>query len=97
MRGQCPDEAADELRSDVRACFTPWDFLPGGHHHRDGRIEMRARDRAQHGDQHEQDSAGRQRVGEQRDRDNPAGKRLGHDPGTDHAGEQEEGADALRR
>jgi hypothetical protein len=47
---------------------------------------MSAGDRTHHGDQHEQDRAGRERIGEQRDGVFSRGQMLGHDSGADDAG-----------
>ena len=58
---------------------------------------MRAGNRPEHGDEDEQHRAGRERVAEQGDGVVPARQMLGHDARADDGGEQEEGADALRR
>ena len=62
---------------------------------RDRGVEMRARDRAQHGDEHDEHGAGRQRVGEQRDGDVAAGEALAHDAGADDCREQQRRAEQL--
>ena len=49
---------------------------------------MRARNRAENGDQHHQDGPGRHGVAEQRQRHIP-GQRFGHDAGPDHGHDQE--------
>ena len=57
---------------------------------------MRARDRAEDGDQHDEDGAGRQRVAEQRERD-VLRQRLGHDAGADDGGDQQRRAERFGR
>ena len=57
---------------------------------------MRAGDRAEDGDQHDQDRAGRQRVAEQRERD-VVGQPVGHDAGADHGRHQHRRAERFRR
>ena len=73
MRRPYARNAADDLRGHVE----PPQSRPGslaaqreGHAHR--RIEMRARERPEHQDQHGEDRAGRQGVAKQRERDVPA-------------------------
>ena len=57
---------------------------------------MGAGDRPQHGDQHDEDGAGRQRVAEQGQRD-VLGQRLGHDAGPDHGRDQDSRPERFRR
>ena len=52
-----------------RQCLMRRQLAPERKDQRNGRIEMRARDRAENGDEHHQDRPGRQRVAEQRERD----------------------------
>ena len=54
---------------------------------------MRAGQRPEDQDQHDQNRAGRQRVAQERQRDVTAGKLLRHDAGADHGGEQERRAE----
>src|ERR1700716_4230306 len=58
---------------------------------------MGARDRTEDGDEHHQDSAGRDRVSKQRDRLVSTREPLGHDAGADHGGDQDGGAERLRQ
>ena len=58
---------------------------------------MGARDRAEDGDEHDEDRAGRNGVAEQRDRLIPAGEPLGHDAGADDGGDENGGAQRLRQ
>ena len=97
VRGQHADDAADDLRGDVDGR----DARPGSspaqcEGHADGRIEVRARHRAERQDQHGENRAGRQRVAEQRERAISARELRGHDPRADDGREQERGAQALR-
>ncbi len=54
---------------------------------------MRAGDRCQRRDQHEENGTGRHRIAKQSQRDIPTGKALGHDARADHRCEQECRAD----
>ena len=58
---------------------------------------MRARNRPEDGDEHDQDRAGRNGVAEQRDRLVSAGEALGHDAGADDGGDENGGAERLRQ
>ena len=61
---------------------------------RHGRIEMRAGDRPEDRDQHDEDRAGRQRVAEQCQRC-VVGQPVGHDAGADDRRDQQRGAERL--
>ena len=94
---QAPRMPKPSWTSDIGGGVAPGQLAARGGDQAHRRVHMRAGDRPEHGDQHEQDRAGRDRVAEQGDRVVPARQMLGHDPGADHGGEQEEGADALGR
>ena len=96
MRGPGAEDSKGELGEDVGCGVAPAKLAARCGHQADRRVHMRARDRAEHGDQHEQDRAGRQRIAEQGNRHVSARQPLGHDAGADHAGEQEKGAKPLR-
>jgi hypothetical protein len=54
-------------------------------------IKMRARQRAENGDQHHQRRAGRQNIGQERHCHIPACQPFSHDAGADHGHEQQSG------
>ena len=62
---------------------------------RDDRVEVRAGDRAEQQDQHRQPEHGGGRVLQQLQPDIVRGELLGGDPGADHGGDQQRGADEL--
>ena len=62
---------------------------------RDGRIEVRARDRAERQDQRDERRAGREGVREQRHRDVAAGEALAHDAGADDGRQQQRRTDGF--
>lgn len=90
------EQAADELGGDISGGEFPTKVAATDHDQRHRRIEMRAGDGGEYGDQHEQDRARRHRVGEQCHRDIAARQRLRHHARADHGGEQEERAQRLR-
>ena len=56
---------------------------------RDGRVEVRSRNRPEGENQRDQHGAGGERIGQQRDGDVAAGQPLAHDAGADHSRQQE--------
>ncbi len=68
---------------DVKRGLVQRQLALAGEDQRDRRIEMRAGDRTEHGDQDNQNGPGRQGVAEQRKRD-VLGQRFGHDAGADN-------------
>ena len=63
------DNAAADLRDDIEQRFSPTQIALQREDGRDGRVEMRAGDRPQSGDQDHENRSGRKRVGEQCQRD----------------------------
>ena len=58
---------------------------------------MRARDRSEDGDEHDQDRAGRDGIAEQRDSLITARQSVGHDARADHGGDEHGGAEGFRK
>src|SRR5258706_16416917 len=83
MRDHGAENSAEDLRSDVEDGIAACQFAFQRKYQRDRRIEVGSRDRSKNGDEHDKDSASRQRVAEQRKR-RILGERLGHDAGPDH-------------
>ena len=75
-----PAMPPSDLHRDVGHRLAARDLAADCEGERDRRVEVRARDRAEHGDQDDQDRAGRDRVAEQRQR-LLVGQPLGHDAG----------------
>ena len=72
--------------------------LASEHHHQANRgVEMRARDRREDGDDHDQHGAGREGVAEERQRVVPAREPRGHDARANHGRDQQRGAQRFRR
>ena len=61
------EDAERKLRDDVGRGIRPSKFPPRCRDEADRRVHVRAGDRPEHGDQHEQDRARRERIAEQRD------------------------------
>ena len=96
-RSQHPGTRAGELGRDIGRRHPPADLAPEREDQGHRRIEVRARERPEDGDQHHQRRAGRQRVAQQRDGVVPARQPLAHDPGADHDGQQQRRPQRLRR
>src|SRR5829696_1287585 len=97
MGGERAEAAADDLSYHIRPELAPPQTAVDGHHERDRRVEVRARDRPERQDQHHQDGSGRYRIAEERDRDVPARKLLGHDARADDRRNEETCAERFRR
>ena len=89
MREHGTDTAADDLHDDISGSGAEIELAAIQHHQADGRIEMRAGDGGEDGDDDEQHRTGRNGVAEQRDRLITAGEVLGHDAGADHRHHQD--------
>ena len=96
MRQKRSGDAARDLGDDIGERRVRLDLAAQREDQRHRRIEMRARDRPEDGDQHHQDRAGRQRVAEQRKRD-IVGQPVGHDAGADDGRDQQSPCRALPR
>ena len=75
MGGEYADYRAKKLGGDISDGLRYGQFPAQNKHPRHGRIEVRARDRTEHGDEHEEDGAGRQGIAKQSDRDFPPARR----------------------
>jgi hypothetical protein len=95
MRGPDTGQPAGHLHRDIDQAFARGDLAAQPEGERHSRIEMRAGNRPQHGDQHDEDRAGGNGVAEKRDGDIAAGQPLGHDAGADHRCQQKTRADEL--
>ncbi len=95
MRREGAGDAACDLRYGVKRRFAQAKIALEREHERHGGIEMRARNRAENGDQHDQNGAGRKRVAEQGERDVSARQPFPHDPGADDRRHQEAGSKAF--
>ena len=96
MSGERSANAAGSLSETVGQHCRPRDAPFHGHCERDGRIQVRARDRLKCRDQRDQRRARCDRVGEQRQSHVAAGKSLRHDSRTDHRGNQKTGSEEFR-
>ena len=65
VRDACPGQAADQLGCNVGAGLTGWQVAAGRLHQGDGRVEVRAADWAEDGDQDRQDGHRGGRVDQQ--------------------------------
>ena len=65
VRDAGPGQAADQLGGNVCAGLTGWQVTASRLDQRDGRVEVRAADRAEDGDQHRQDGHRGGRVDQQ--------------------------------
>ena len=89
MGGPHPQDRGYDLNHDVSPRRSGGDSPPSQHRERDGRVEVRARDRPEHADQDGQACARRQRIAQKRQSHIPAGQPLAHDPGADDDGQQQ--------
>ena len=90
-------EGSQDLRDNVGRDFAPAQLAADGFGQADRRIEMRARDRAEDEDEHDEPRAGSKRIAEQRNRDVAACQAFAHDAGADDDGEQKGGAERFGR
>ena len=81
--------------SNVAEHFGARQFAFDREHRRDGRIEVRPRDRTEHGDEHDEDGACRDGIAEQCNGHVASSEAFPHDAGSDDRGEQYCGADEL--
>ena len=95
MRNPDTEKATCKLGGHIGDRNVGLDKASQAHDQGNGGIELCARYRARHRDQHEQNSAGRQRVSEHCDGDVTAGKPLGDDAGADHRREQPKAPEGL--
>jgi hypothetical protein len=96
MRRDGSGNTSRDLGEDVEQDVSGYELAPERKDQRDGGIEMRARDWAENGDQHDQDGAGGKGVAEQRKRD-ILGEPLGHDAGAHHRRYEDASAGGLGR
>lgn len=87
MRDPDPGDRADDLGGDVGAGQSPADLAPHREDERYGRVEVRAGQRPEYRDQHNQTGAGRQCVAKERDRGVSGGEGLAHDARADDDGQ----------
>ena len=97
MRDDGAEAAADDLHRDIGERVAAADARRGAHHQGHRRIEMRAGDRREDGDDDDQHGAGREGIAQERERLVPAGELLRHDARADHRHHQKEGAERFRR
>ena len=73
------ETTAGDLNEDIGNRVTRAELAPDCHHERHHRIEMRARDRREDSDDHDEDGAGRKCVAQERQRIVPARQLRRHD------------------
>src|SRR5262249_1483739 len=95
VRHDSAEPAAGTLDQHVGKHVLPGKRAPRGEDERHSRVEMRARQRPEHGHEHHEDGAGRDGVAQEGDRSIPAGQPLGHDPGADDGCDQQARAEGL--
>ncbi len=95
MRQPGAGDRADALRENIERGGPAADLAAQRDAERDGRIEMRAGDRRQREDQHDQHTRRRGGVAEERER-GVVRQPLRHDAGADDTGHQQTGAERLR-
>ncbi len=87
-----PREGAAHLGDDVDGDVGPREPALGRVRERHRRVEMRARERRQDADEHDEDGTGGDGIGEQGQAD-IGGQALGHDARADHSGDENGGAE----
>jgi hypothetical protein len=97
VRNDRPGDAAKALENDVRQHVAPRQFAARCKHEADRRVEMRARDRSEDGDEHDKDRARRDGIAEQRDSLITARQFVGHDARADHGGDEYGRAEGFRK
>src|SRR5262249_35959637 len=95
VRHDSAEPAAGTLDQHVGKHVLPGKRAPRGEDERHSRVEMCARQRSEHGYEHDEDGAGRDGVAQEGDRSVPAGEPLGHDPGADDGRDQQARAQGL--
>ena len=95
MSGEHAQHGPEHLDHDVVACLRCVDLLLQQEHPGYRGVEVRARDGAEHGDEHDEDGPGRDGVAEQGDRHVSAGQPLPHDARADHRGQEKSCAQEL--
>ena len=96
MGEEYADNSPGKLRDGVGDGVAGGDASAGAERKRHGGIEMGARNRPKHRDEHDQHGARRQRVGKECERFVTAGQPLAHDAGADDSRQQQCRAERLR-
>ena len=96
VRRADPEDGSDQLRGHVGRRHPGIEIAPQGKDQCHGGIEMRAGERPEDRDEHDEPCTGRDRIAEKRDGAVPARQALAHDAGADHDREEQHRAQHLR-